>query len=145
MIISVAPDLTRNWPQKRIKLMVPGGWRLELPEIQVDDDYKRKSVLYYVRKEGSIRGSASAQDMVQTTGVVGFRESLFASIFYYAKLYCRLYPERLVPVRFHKNTFQLLGYDPEVIQRLHVPDRYPGREGIQAVKTALMEMGGGNG
>lgn len=138
MIEVVSPDLQRNWPAKKLKLLIPGGWKMLLPAIQVDEEYRLKCVRHFMAKGGMGKAQAHADSLIQQTGQTGFLLSLRASIFYYAKIYCEMYPDRLT--RVHRNVFTPVGYKPEVIAGIHVPDRYPGNVGVQQARKLLGEM-----
>ena len=139
MISTPADDLRRHWPQKGIYLFIPGGWQMRMPELAVDEDYRQKCIRFFMR-QGATRAEAQADALIQSTGIVGFKASLLSSVFYFCKMYCTMYPERMTLAPKQRKTFIAVGYEPEVVQALHVPVRYPGKIGIQQAKKALMEM-----
>ena len=105
----------------------------------VDDVLRQRAIQHFLRK-GATKAQAMADELLLSTAHVGFRASLLSSIFYFGKLYCEMYPERMRPVAYQKKTFSPAGYRPEVIQRYHVPVRYPSKAGLVMAQKALMEM-----
>jgi hypothetical protein len=134
-----ADDILRHWKDKGIYLLIPGGWRLELPEVTMDEEYRQRCIRHFIKK-GALRAEAQADALIQATGVVGPKASLLSSIFYFGKMYCKMYPERMTLAPRQKKTFIPLGFRPEDIQKLHVPVRYPGQYGVQQIQKTLMEM-----
>ena len=142
MIQLPAPDLCRNWRGRSIKLLIPGGWLMNVPEFSETEPapFLAAYVRHFTSKEGLSHAAAiaAATKALHEVAQYGFVHSLLCSVFYFSKVYCKLHPERMQPVPKKRSTFQPVGFEPAVAQKLHIPGQYTGQRGP---KTQRMLMG----
>jgi len=113
---------------------------MNIPEYRIEEDFEEAYVGWFMRDGLSLLAAKQeVTEAIQEHAAAGFRASLLASIAYYARMYAKMYPERMKPVARKRKTFTLRGYKPEVMQTVHVPGYQKGGHTALA-KRILMEM-----
>lgn len=113
---------------------------MNIPDYSLEQAFEEAYVGWFLRDGLSLtRAQEAVRQAIQSHAEAGFRASLLASIVYYAKQYAKMYPERMRPAAGRRKTFTLAGYQPAVMQTVHVPG-YRQNGPIQVAKKLLMEM-----
>jgi len=138
------PTITRKWKQRKITLVIEGGWEAKVPQItEINNEFSKAWIEYLVtakmQKSQAIAMRAAAI-MHQNMYNYAWRVMLSQSIFYWAKQYAKRYPEQLVEVG--KNCYILSGFDPAKMQFAFVPNQKPGTDGLKFVDAMMREMKG---
>ena len=135
MIQLPAPDICRNWRGRGIKLFIPGGWLMNVPEFTEAEPapFLSAYIRHFTSTQSLSHAAAikAANDALSEVAQYGFIHSLLCSVFYFGRLYCRWHPESLTPVAGKVNTFTPAGFEPAVAQKLHIPGQYTGRRGLK--------------
>ncbi len=141
------PTIRRKWKQRRITLLIPGGWDAVVPQIVEDEPHvMSKAWAQYLHDAkvvfNQFDGMQQATVMHQNVYNYAWRVLLSQSIFYWAKQYGKRYPEciRLVPRDVFDGLYDLRGFDPAVMQHAFVPAQKPGVDGLKFVDAMMREM-----
>jgi hypothetical protein len=139
-----APLLCRKWAERRIHLYIPGGWTMRVPSYRIEGEFEDAYIAWFRRTGLSFEKAEQAmKKAIQKHASTGFKSSLMKSVWHYARTYAEMYPERLkpAPCRKPERAFVLEGYDPEIMQTVHVPGYMPPPGGQPLARKLLMEMG----
>jgi len=135
----VMPHIKRKWGNKY--LYVPGGWKAQVPRIEVESCVMEAWVVY-LRQSGmgvmdSIQG---AKQIGQSIYLAGYRPGLISHTAYWAKQYAKMFPDSLRYVGLVKRIYSLDGFDPEIIQTSYIPFHHHGKRGQPFMNKLLVEM-----
>lgn len=144
MISNPAPAVHRHWHTRGCYLLIPGGWPMLQPEYRVDGEFEEEYARWYMAAGMSMtRARQEVQKAIQMHAISGFRQSLFNSVFYFAKCYAELYPDRMQAFKGKgkkKVSYTLAGYRPEQMQFVHMPGYNQKLTIHAAAKKLLLEM-----
>ena len=144
MLEVIMPDIRRNW-RKREWIMIPGGWKARVPEVQGEEQVVAAYTAYFL-PDGIPPAEArrKAEACIQEPYTSAFMEGLKASTFGHAIKYATMWPElREVEEQFKTGNciLRLRGFKPELLQSAYVPGQRPGVDGLPFVKELLRNMG----
>jgi hypothetical protein len=135
MITREMPDIKVK-RKRRLNLSIPGGWEYYVPVVEADPKtYNIYSKSFLDERPGNFEwASEQVTDMIQHCFENEWRKRLRHSVSYWSTRYAKMFPHLV------QKDGSLLGFRPEQIQSIFMPNDRTGKRGKLIGSQLLLEM-----
>ena len=137
------PIIVRAWTERKNRILVPGGWEAQIPQVQAESSVRIAYRDYFMSEGmGASKAEMRALEVTQNQYTACYLDGLKRQITYWAKRYSQKWPKLVEEVTYrYKPALKPLGFKPQEVQFWFVPGQRPGPNGLDFAERELQRMG----